>query len=159
MRRQQHEMPQTSRRLHRFLTLAGVLPFVACAVLPLFGIFSVPVLGSLDAVVASYGLGIACFVAGSHWGLDISGLNTSPVNLFASSNVIFLFVWLAYVSTNLSIAIAAQIIGFGALLFIDYRLHAAKVTTRGYFRLRAGVTVIVIVSLMVVLLAFSQAEL
>ena len=44
----------------RPLALAGTIPFIAVAVLPLLGHDSLPYLGPLDQLVSSYGLAIVC---------------------------------------------------------------------------------------------------
>ena len=45
-------------KLYTALALAGTLPFIASALLPLLGQDSLPYLGPLDQLVASYGLAI-----------------------------------------------------------------------------------------------------
>jgi len=45
-------------KLYTALALAGTIPFVAGALLPLLGRDSLPYLGPLDKLVASYGLAI-----------------------------------------------------------------------------------------------------
>ena len=50
-------------KLYSALALAGTLPFIASALLLLLGTNRLPVLGLVDAVVASYGLAIVCFLA------------------------------------------------------------------------------------------------
>ncbi|NNF18069.1 MAG: DUF3429 domain-containing protein [Gammaproteobacteria bacterium] len=140
-----------SNRLYAWLTLAGALPFVACALLPLVGVPSVAGLGTLDAIAGSYGLAIVCFVAGSHWGIHLSGKNTAPINLFVSSNVIFLLTWFAWIGPVLNIAIAAQLLAIVVLWMIDYRLRAAEVIDNGYFQIRSAATLIVSIALLIIL--------
>lgn len=134
------------------LALAGTLPFVACALLPLIGIGSIPPFGALDVVASSYGLAIICFLAGAHWGSYLSGQVESSFNLFAISNAIFLAVWFAHIGASLKWAIATQIVAFMLLLFIDYRLRGDAVISEHYFRIRSIATLIAVVSLLVILL-------
>lgn len=133
------------------LALAGTIPFVAGALLPLIGYSALPYVGSLDTVVASYGLAIVCFLAGTHWGIFLSGPSAGSLNLFIVSNVIFLAAWFAYVGGSIRQAVAVQLLAFIVLLLIDQRLRARSVTTDSYFRVRAVATAVAIVSLAIVL--------
>ncbi len=133
------------------LALAGTIPFIACALLPLLGYDSIRYLGSLDKVVASYGLAIVCFLAGAHWGTYLSGRSADSLNLFITSNVIFLAVWFAYVGADMKWAIGTQVLAFLTLLFIDLRLKRSDVISNAYFRVRSVATLIATISLLVVL--------
>lgn len=82
-------------RLYTLLTLAGTLPFIACALLPLLGIDSISPLGNLHALANSYGLAIICVLSGAHWGTYLSGRFAGSLNLFAISNAIFLISWVS----------------------------------------------------------------
>jgi hypothetical protein len=118
--------------------------------LPLLGHDSLPHLGPLDQVVASYGLAIVCFLAGAHWGVYLSGRSTGSLNFFVISNVIFLPDWFAYVGAGINIAIGIQVAAFLALLFIDLRLKNSDVISAAYFQVRMMATMIAVVSLLVV---------
>ena len=59
------------RTIYRYLTLAGVLPFVAGAILPIAGTQTVLPVGELHALVGSYGLAIVSFLAGTHWAMQL----------------------------------------------------------------------------------------
>ncbi|NNF66129.1 MAG: DUF3429 domain-containing protein [Gammaproteobacteria bacterium] len=141
----------TTQRLYKPLALAGTLPFLACAILPLAGIPSVPMLGALDAVASSYGLAIICFLAGAQWGLYLSGQVDDSFNLFVISNAVLLAVWFAFIGASLEWAITTQIVAFLMLLFIDYRLKVSEVVSDHYFSTRSVVTLVVIVSLLMIL--------
>lgn len=138
-------------KLYTALALAGTIPFIASALLPLLGHDSLPYLGPLDQLVASYGLAIVCFLAGAHWGTYLSGRYTGSLNLFVISNVIFLAVWFAYVGAGINIAIGIQIVAFLTLLFIDLRLSTSDVISATYFRVRTTATMIAVASLLVVI--------
>lgn len=138
-------------RTYTALALAGTIPFIACALLPLLGYDSIRYLGSLDKVVASYGLAIVCFLAGAHWGTYLSGRSADSLNLFITSNVIFLAVWFAYVGADMKGAIGTQVLAFLTLLFIDLRLKRSDVISNVYFRVRSVATLIATISLLVVL--------
>lgn len=133
------------------LTLAGTLPFLGCAIAPLFGYASVPLLGPLDAVVASYGLAIVCFLAGTHWGLYLAGSSAGVLNLFVLSNTVFLAVWIAYIAASIEVAIGVQVLAFLALLPVEFKLRKGDVISRSYLRIRGIATLIAVASLIVVL--------
>jgi hypothetical protein len=138
-------------KIYTALALAGTIPFIAGALLPLLGHDSLPHLGQLDQLVASYGLAIVCFLAGAHWGTYLSGRYADSLNLFVISNVVFLAVWFAYVGAGVKSAIGIQILAFLTLLFIDLRLRSGDVITATYFRVRTAATMIAIVSLLAVI--------
>lgn len=138
--------------LYTLLALAGTLPLLACALLPVAGIEAIPPLGNLDAVAGSYGLAIVCFLAGSHWGLYLSGSSPAPLNLFASSNAVFLLAWFAFIGASLAWAITVQVAALLLLLFIDYRLRENDTLSGHYFGVRGVATAIAVASLIVVLL-------
>ena len=137
----------TSNKLYTLLALTGASPFVACAVLPLAGIAVIPFLGPLDALAGSYGLAIVCFLAGAHWATYLLRRDDAPVNLFITSNAVFLAVWFAYVLTSLTAALLTQIAAFLYLLFVDYRMQQAGVISCSYLRIRAIATAAAVASL------------
>ena len=138
-------------KLYTALALAGTIPFIAGALLPLLGHDSLPHLGPLDQLVASYGLAIICFLAGAHWGIYISGRSDDSLNLFVISNAIFLAAWFAYIGAGVRTAIGTQIFAFLALLLIDRRLRAGAVISATYFRVRTMATLIAILTLLIVM--------
>ena len=138
-------------KVYTALALAGTIPFIAGALLPLLGYDSLLYLGPLDQLVASYGLAIVCFLAGAHWGAYLSGRSADSLNLFVISNAIFLAVWFAYVGAGVKTAIGIQIVAFLVLLFIDLRLRASDVISATYFRVRTVATLIAVISLLIVI--------
>ena len=138
-------------KLYKALALAGTIPFIAGALLPLLGHDSLPHLGPMDQLVASYGLAIVCFLAGAHWGTFLSGRYAGSLNLFVISNAIFLAVWFAYVGAGVQTAIGMQIFAFLALLLIDLCLKTGDVISATYFRVRTAATLIAVLSLLIVI--------
>lgn len=134
----------------RLLAILGAIPFVACAVLPLVDIADLPYLGSTDAVAAAYGLTIASFMAGVHWGTALNTDNAIPVNLYITSNVVAVAAWLAFLLVSLPSTLAILAIIFAYLLYIDFRLRRAGLIDEHYWKTRIGVTVIVIVCLTII---------
>ena len=140
-------------RLYAALAIAGTIPFVAGALLPLLGYPSLPVVGSTDQLVAAYGLAIVCFLTGAHWGTYLGGRSVDSLNLFITSNVILLAAWFAYIGTAIKVALSIQVIALLILLYIDRRLAAGGVISAHYLRIRTVATTIATVSLLVVIAA------
>lgn len=138
-------------KLYTALSYAGAIPFVLCALLPFVGIDTVPNVGRLNLVVETYGLAIASFVAGSHWGTFLYNREICPTNLFVTSNIIVLACWFAFLLTGPVLTVFVLVLAFAYLLLIDLTLHKAQLTTDGYFAVRRNVSYIVIASLMLVL--------
>ncbi len=140
-------------RLYSILALAGTTPFVACALLPLFGIDAIEPLGNLHELAARYGLAIICFLTGIHWATFLYKPEQSPANLFVVSNAMFLVVWIAYELVALPFALATQFIAFAMLLSIDFRIMTARAITPHYFRVRALATALASVSIAIMLVS------
>jgi hypothetical protein len=138
--------------MYSILAMAGVTPFVACALLPLVGVNSLEPLGPLDRVAAIYGLAIVSFLAGIHWATQLYEPQEARVNLLLASNVVFLFAWFAFVLGSLSVAIGAQAVAFVVLLWVDRWLHGIGLISRHYLNVRAAATALAVVSLLVILL-------
>ena len=131
-----------------YLPAAGVLPFVACAVLPLLGIREVPPFGELHLLISSYGLAIVSFLAGTHWAMQLAAPEKTPFDLLIASNAVFLAAWIAYVLADPPRALLTHAIALVALLVIDYRLYAAQLTNRRYWRTRSAATLVAATSLL-----------
>lgn len=141
------------QRLYTVLALAGAMPFVACAILPLLGVESVPPLGDLHELAARYGLAIICFLTGIHWATFLYKRDKSPANLFIISNAMFLVVWFAYELVDLKFALATQFVAFAMLLAIDFRILTAGAITPDYFRTRTIATALATVSIAIMLVS------
>ena len=134
-----------------YLTFAGAIPFVACAFLLIVDVVTVPMLGSVIDVLSAYGLVIASFMAGAHWGnhLDLADDNKWAIRLPLYSNIIALGLWLGFLILSASSFIWLLVIGFISLLVIDYSLHRAQIISHAYFKVRQYVTAIVVISLVI----------
>ena len=138
------------RKIYSTLTMAGVTPFVACALLPLFGVYSIDLLGPLGEVAAGYGLAIVSFLAGIHWATQLYELQETSFNLLLASNVVFVAVWLVYALGTLDAALVVQALALDALLGLDRWLLGNGVITQHYFRVRGAATVLAVVSLLLI---------
>jgi hypothetical protein len=139
-------------RIYPVLAMAGATPFVACALLPLFGVDVIDPLGPLDAVAASYGMAIVSFLTGIHWATRIYGQQQSGANLLIISNVVFVAVWLAYALGTTAAALLAQLVALLVVLAIDRSLLKAGVITGDYYRTRSMATVLAAASMAIILL-------
>ncbi len=138
-------------KLYSLLTYAGALPFFLCALLPFAGLVEWENVGSFEYIARLYGLAIASFVAGSHWGMYLYNRESSPSNLFLTSNAVVLAAWSAFLFTIPVLTEFVLLLAFLYLLFVDYNLYKAGVTTPYYFRMRLNVTLIVCVSIVVII--------
>ena len=135
------------KRIYSILAMAGVTPFVACAILPLVGIDSIELLGPLPDVAAGYGLAIVSFLTGIHWATQIYDRHQTGFNLLIASNVVFVVVWLAYAIGTIGVALAAQILALLVLLGIDRWLLGNGVISAHYYRTRSAATTLAVLSL------------
>lgn len=136
--------------LTRLLAALGALPFIACALLPFAGITALPYLGTTGNVAAAYGLTIASFMAGVHWGIALMRQSGVPVNLFVTSNVVAVAAWLAFLLATLALTLLVLTVLFIYLLYVDFRLLHAGAIEDAYWRTRLWITVAVVVSLFLV---------
>lgn len=139
------------RPVYSALTLAGTLPFLACAFLPAAGIDSLGRLGPLHELAATYGMAILCFLTGVHWATQLYQRSPLPINLFIGSNVVFLAVVIAYVASSLKWALATQLLAFPLLLVVDYQLLHKRLITQHYLGMRFIATAVACFSLLFIL--------
>lgn len=137
---------------YSILAMAGVTPFVACALLPLMGIVAIEPFGPLDQLAAVYGLAIVSFLTGIHWATQIYKPEDSPFNLLLISNAVFLFAWFAYVLGSLEIALGAQLIALLVLLGVDRKLYSIALISRHYLGVRSVVTSLAVLSLLIIII-------
>lgn len=142
-------MEQT--KTYTALAMAGTIPFIAAALLPILGLDSLPNLGPLEQVAASYGLAIVCFLAGAQWGTYLAGRYVGSLNLFFISNAIFLAAWFAYIGASIKWALSTQVLALLVLFIIDLRFKKAEVISAAYFRMRIIATLVAISSLLAVI--------
>ncbi len=139
------------KKLSPYLTFAGTIPFIACAIFMAFGIDTVVVLASTSKILTTYGLVIASFMAGAQWGNHLALPDRDPwaLRLPLLSNIITLILWIGFLALSAKDFIWLLIVGFICLLVIDYALKKAKIISSDYFKVRKYVTLIVVVALLV----------
>lgn len=134
-----------------YLTFAGAIPFVLGAVFITIGIDAIPVLGKTTDILSIYGLVIASFMAGAHWGnhLNLADHDTWTVTLPIFSNIIALVLWLWFLTLSTAGFIWLLVAIFISMFVIDYGLHQVHIINNDYFRVRKYVTIIVVVALII----------
>ena len=137
-------------RLFTALAFVGALPFVAAAMLTVVGVGAIPIFGDVSGIAASYGLAIICFLAGTHWAFQLLRASETPFDLFVSSNVAVVLVWLAYLALAIQWILTIQAIAFATLLVVDYRLRGIALLSDRYFRARIIATTAAVLSLVII---------
>ena len=134
--------------LTRILAAAGAIPFLIGAFAPALGVELVTRHGDIEAAALAYGLTIASFMAGVHWGTALSETRPLPVNLFVSSNVVTVAAWFVYLFASIEAAALLLAFLFAVLLAFDWRLYRSGVIKVDYWYTRLGVTIVVIACLL-----------
>ena len=126
-----------------YLTYAGSIPFIFCAVCLISGIQQIPLLGSIEKVLSIYGLVISSFLAGAHWGqhLYIQGFWYRVLPIL--SNIAAILLLFGFLMFSFKILMIMFVAAFVILLMIDHRLFQTALITRQYFQTRLLVSVIV----------------
>lgn len=150
-------MPNDSKRLAAALMYAGTLPFVACAVVLLFG-------GTLGLnayrpfatqAITIYAAVVASFLGGIQWGIAVATHEQQPQtakSLLLLSVVPSLLAWaMLFLPANSSrVIVAIFLIGF--VWVVDALLHLQQVIPSWFFRLRSIVSAVALVTLIMALL-------
>jgi hypothetical protein len=136
------------RTTYSFLIGAGALPFALAAAAALGGIRTLPLAGAPDRLIVTYGFGIVSFLTGIHWATYLLARARAPINLLVLSNIVFLATWIALLAGDTRSAVVTQSVAFALLLAVDYALLRRDVIRLHYFRMRAGATLVAIVSLL-----------
>ena len=147
---------KSGKGLYTLLALAGSLPFVIAATLLYFRVIHLDGIGNVIEALISYALMIAAFMAGIHWAQYLRDGDNISVNLFISSNIMVVILWLLYLLTPSYIVLTALVVDFSILLILDFMICKARVITITYTLVRVLVTSIVILSLIYVLMYMTQ---
>lgn len=144
-------MTMMIKKTSPYLTFLGAIPFVICAICITMDIDAIRVLGKTTDVLSVYGLVIASFMAGAHWGNHLGLTEDNPWALMLPilSNIVALTLWLGFLILPVVGFIWLLVIGFISLLMIDYGLYHAQIITYQYVIVRKYVTMIVVVSLII----------
>jgi Protein of unknown function (DUF3429) len=139
---------QPNSTLLRTLPYAGALPFMACAILLIFGIKDLAPLGKTNTIIFTYGLTIISFMAGVHWGQYVAGVRTR-VNLLVSSNLVTLAAWFGFLLLPSFYFSFLLIVLFIILNSIDGHLRDEGAIESRYGKTRRNVTALVCLSLLI----------
>lgn len=132
-----------------YLTYAGSLPFVFCAILLLLNINTIPILGNVELILSVYSLVIASFMAGSHWGQHLNISNKWRLYLPSFSNINAVILWISFLVFPFQILMYIFMLSFLLLWWIDKKLYNDNIIEKEYFYTRCFITFIVILSLII----------
>ncbi len=137
-------------RIYPYLTYAGAIPFIICAICLVTDIQQLPLIGSVESILAAYALVISTFLAGVHWGQHLQ-MDDTPwtISLPIISNIITVLLWIGFLILSFKLLLLLFVIAFAVLLMIDYRLFEKDLITVHYFRTRLYVSAIVMASLII----------
>jgi len=130
------------------LIYGGSLPFIVAAILLMLGVSSLPLLGNVTNLTATYGLVIVAFLNGIHWGQQLS-LGFARPSLFISSNIITVVIWFSWLLASPQLFMVLLTLPLAVLLYIDFILRGGNFIAQDYFRLRLIISIAVISSLLV----------
>ena len=134
---------------YSYLSYAGTIPLLYCAVCFIVNIHTIPIFGYTDRVLSGYGLVISAFMAGSHWGLHLRLTGKWELYLPVISNINAIILWTSFIVFPFKTLLIIFIISFLILFVIDNKLFKCGFISREYIRTRLFVTLIVVSSLIV----------
>lgn len=138
------------KKIYPYLTYAGTLPFILCAICFVFDVKNIPLLGETYQVLSIYGLVISSFMAGSHWGQHLNFDNNKwKFFLPIFSNMSAILLWIAFLVLPFKVLLVVFAMLFLALLFVDKKLLQSNLISAEYFRVRCLVTKIVVLTLII----------
>ncbi|MEO1037697.1 MAG: DUF3429 domain-containing protein [Pseudomonadota bacterium] len=135
------------------LTFLGLVPFVAAAALVVIGVESLPYLGPIEPLLASYTLLIVSFMAGTHWGLSVARGGRQPAPLFLASILVALTAWFAFLFAPLQAALVIDAAALIVLLVSEHRYAGYFKISDDYLRLRTQVSAIAVATVLAASLA------
>ena len=125
------------------LTSLGAIPFIFCALLIIFGVNQAFFIDDIRIALNIYGLVVLSFLAGAHWGMQLTINNNVSIYLAILSNIVAVSAWLSYLLFPIKFWLIVLAVGFLILLFIDYCLLQLKLIDVSYLKLRFIVTFLV----------------
>ena len=134
---------------YRYLTYAGLLPFIICSACLALDITVIPLFGATEKLLSIYSLVITTFMGGSFWGQHLNLHNKWHYYLPILSNALTMTLFLGFLVLPFKLLLTAFITTFLILLVIDKRLFQQGLISSQYFRTRCLVTAIVVVTLVI----------
>ena len=137
------------------LGLAGLLPFIAAAVLSLgttlwLDILALPLVAEAGRIALHYGVVILAFMSGVLWGFATRADGATATRGYGLSVIPALWAFFTTLGDQ-SLGLLALIVGFIALLTLDHWFWRQSLAPVWWMRLRLLLTAIVVACLMVVL--------
>ena len=133
------------KQLATTLVVLGTIPFVIFTAV-IAGFPSLLPLPAAPALMLHvYGVLVASFVAGLHWGIHFCKRTSDSVYLYSS--FVALLLWCSMLAAGATIGLAVVLLGFILLWLEEYRLSVQRVTTAWFWKLRSVVTAAVVVCL------------
>jgi hypothetical protein len=140
----------SSSKTQMLLTYAGAFSFVFFAICVFFDIQNSPIFGNVIQSITIYGLIIASFMAGAHWGQQLNLKDKPKLLLQITSNINAIVLWIGYLNLSSQNFIFILILSFYISLKVDYSLYQNALIKSGYFLCTCiPVTIIVIISLLI----------
>jgi hypothetical protein len=120
------------------LGLAGLMPFALCALAAATG-WPGGLASRADGIAVQYGLTILAFMSGVLWGFATRAAGRQAALLYGASVMPALWAFFTTLGPT-DRALPALMLGFGALLALDWTFARAGLAPVWWMRLRAGLT-------------------
>lgn len=137
------------------LGFGGLVPFVGCAIVML-AIPETEARHLAARALTAYGAVILSFLGGVHWGLVLRGASSRSATVLVAGVVPSLVGW-ATLLLPFETAAALQVGAFGGFWLYEHRVLGPAVLPPAYLALRRGLTLVVVASLGLALMAPSLA--
>lgn len=129
------------------LVYFGAIPFMFGAACLMVGVTDLPIIGPTDTMIAIYGLVIATFLSGIHWGQHLGREDKWRSILPITSNINAVLLWISYLLLPPQLFFCVLMISFLTSLLIDYFLYKHDILSKSYWHHRIIVTFIVCISI------------
>lgn len=131
------------KTLAHILTFSGTLPLIGTCLASALQVRGF----DLQFIAGSYGALIVSFLCGIHWAVFLFFSEKCPRNLFITSNLITLSVWVSLLTIKQNMALLMQLLAFVYLLVLDLKLRDCDLLPQWYYLMRRNATIIVVVCL------------
>ncbi|MBY7734546.1 DUF3429 domain-containing protein [Francisella philomiragia] len=139
------------KNLDIYLAYFGLTPFVFFSLCLILGYSDFLIFGNIIKAISLYGVVIASFMAGTHWGRQINLEPSFTKTLIqVTSNLNAIIIWIGYLNLDPKDFILLLIAEFLVLLKIDYYFFKLDLISSKYFKcIRLPITLCVVISLAV----------
>ncbi|AJI53796.1 DUF3429 domain-containing protein [Francisella philomiragia] len=139
------------KNLDIYLAYFGLTPFVFFSLCLILGYSDFLIFGNIIKAISLYGVVIASFMAGTHWGRQINLEPSFTKTLIqVASNLNAIVIWIGYLNLDPIDFMLLLIAEFLVLLKIDYYFFKLELISSKYFKyIRLPITLCVVISLAV----------